>query len=58
MKNKLVVQLSLFELNPSPYNLSQHYYETQSNVPTGKVSMNKILENAHLCLAFLQVHCD
>ena len=40
------------------YNLSQHYYEAQSNIPTGKVSMNKILENAHLCLTFLPVHCE
>ena len=40
------------------YNLSQHYYETRSNIPTGKVCMNKILENAHSCLAFLRVHCS
>ena len=36
------------------YNLSQHYYEAQSNIPTGKVSMNKIRENAHSCVAFCE----
>ena len=39
------------------YDLSQHFYKTQSNIPTGIVSINKMLENAHMCLGFLQVHC-
>ena len=51
MNNKLALQLSL---KPIVYNLPQHYCETQSNMLTGKVSMNKILENAHSCVTILR----
>ena len=56
MKNKLDCNLHCLNEIQRLYSVSA-LLGNAIKMPTGKVSMNKILENAHSCVALLQVHC-